>query len=466
MSTTRQWRAQWALAACVGLMASAGAGAVLYVAPGGTNSAPYDSWSAAATNLKTAVDLANTYKNGSTVWVSNSVYTLTTQVVISNTIVRGYGGDRTAVVIDGAATTRLFYLNHTNAVLADLTVSNGLAADTNLNGNGGGVYLNQTGALLSNCVVTACTATNSGGGVYANKGITRDCLVAQNVAQGSGSVTASAAGGLHVGELAVHCTISNNQALAGLNAVGGVYLYNAAAISNSTIVGNLGRHAGGAKNYTNVKLVNCDIRDNVASNGTDICGGGIYADKSAIVRNCLIRGNVAYHTNTSNPAGGGVRTAMSSSDVFELQACTVASNRTVNVNTGAGGAYLNGTNVLTDCVFYGNKSGFDPTWDTYNFVTKSCTNLAFNNCAERPLQLLPAIQGNITNSPLFQDAVQGDFHLMADSPCINTGTNMSWMTGALDLDGNVRLDRKSGIADMGCYEHAPLGAWGTIIIMK
>jgi hypothetical protein len=214
MSTTRQWRAQWALAACVGLMASAGAGATFYVAPGGTNSSPYGSWANAATNVKTAVDLANTYNNGSTVWVSNSIYSQANQVVISNTVVRGYGGDRSAVVVDGVSTTRVFYLNHASAVLADLTVSNGLAADTNLNGNGGGVYLNQTGALVSNCVVTACTATNSAGGVFLNKGIVRGCLVAGNVCL-SGAV--GAAGGLSVGVdgLAVGCTVSNNQALGG-----------------------------------------------------------------------------------------------------------------------------------------------------------------------------------------------------------------------------------------------------------
>jgi hypothetical protein len=245
-----------------------------------------------------------------------------------------------------------------------------------------------------------------------------------------------------------------------------VYLSTRGVISNSTIVGNIGRAAGGAKTYVNSMLVNCTIRDNLASNGNDICGGGINADKASIARNCLIWGNQAHFTNSSNPGAGGVRTAMTSSDVFELQACTVASNITLTARTGCGGAHLHRTNIFADCIIYGNKSTFDATWDTYNFVAKPPTNQAFNNCVERPLQLLPASQGNITNSPLFQDAAQGDFRLMADSPCINTGTNMSWMTGALDLDGNVRLDRKSGIADMGCYEHAPLGAWGTIIIMK
>jgi hypothetical protein len=32
------------------------------------------------------------------------------------------------------------------------------------------------------------------------------------------------------------------------------------------------------------------------------------------------------------------------------------------------------------------------------------------------------------------------------------------MSGALDLDGRSRIDRFSGIVDMGCYEYLPGGS--------
>jgi len=46
-------------------------------------------------------------------------------------------------------------------------------------------------------------------------------------------------------------------------------------------------------------------------------------------------------------------------------------------------------------------------------------------------------------------------HLAQSSPCINSGTNEYWMN--LDLDGRSRIDRFSGMVDMGCYEYLPAG---------
>lgn len=58
---------------------------------------------------------------------------------------------------------------------------------------------------------------------------------------------------------------------------------------------------------------------------------------------------------------------------------------------------------------------------------------------------------NIANDPLFVSRANGDFHLLSNSPCINKGTNMDWMIGATDLDGNSRV--QGGIVDMGAYEY-------------
>jgi hypothetical protein len=65
-------------------------------------------------------------------------------------------------------------------------------------------------------------------------------------------------------------------------------------------------------------------------------------------------------------------------------------------------------------------------------------------------------EGNISDDPLFVDATNGDFHLLPDSPCIDSAST----TGPIDdLDGNPRPVDVPGIGrdgdgafDMGCYE--------------
>ena len=58
--------------------------------------------------------------------------------------------------------------------------------------------------------------------------------------------------------------------------------------------------------------------------------------------------------------------------------------------------------------------------------------------------------GNTTNAPLFVNASAGNYRLSVGSPCIDKGTNVAWMLGATDLDGNARI--VNGTVDMGAYE--------------
>ena len=62
-----------------------------------------------------------------------------------------------------------------------------------------------------------------------------------------------------------------------------------------------------------------------------------------------------------------------------------------------------------------------------------------------------------TNSPAFADIAAYDYRLTADSPCIDAGTNLPWMSGGTDLDGRARIDGFRRAVDMGAYEYLARG---------
>ena len=152
------------------------------------------------------------------------------------------GGSREGTVLKKASGGRFFYLNHSRAAVASLTMTDGEAGCS-----AGGVWIDGRGGILSNCVVTACKtgASQPGGGVWMN------------------SVAA------HV----THCRIAGNTV--GQNsACGGVRL-SYGLLSDSLIVGNQGRY----------------------NDRTQVIGSGVYMDTAtpdAAVVNCTIAGNVGY----------------------------------------------------------------------------------------------------------------------------------------------------------------------------
>lgn len=90
-----------------------------YVATNGGGVSPYTSWTDAATNIKYAVDVANT-NAGSEVIISNGVYYVTEPVVVSNVTVKSYSSNWLDVVINGnypTTTNRCFIMQGPGAIL-------------------------------------------------------------------------------------------------------------------------------------------------------------------------------------------------------------------------------------------------------------------------------------------------------------------------------------------------------------
>ena len=113
-----------------------------------------------------------------------------------------------ATVIDGAAAERCVYLA-AGSSLAGFTLTNG-----NSTGDGGGIFC-ESGAVVSNCVVTGNYAANNGGG--ASGGVIFNCAFFGNSAAGSG-------GGVENATIAGSTLIANSA-------------YNGAGADSSTLNG-------------------------------------------------------------------------------------------------------------------------------------------------------------------------------------------------------------------------------------
>ncbi len=546
------------------LMAAAAMGQVSHVVPPGTAgvnpSSPFNSWETAATNIQEAVNAA-AGQEWTNVWVSNGTYTLTGQVEIAAamTVRSWHDGalDRAGTIVNGGnlagnpTSNRCFYINHSNAVVEGITITNGWAYGAGLTSGqaGGGVYVNR--GMLIDCTVIGCEAQYLGGGVMVQAaGVVRNCLINGNtslVAGGGarvwggildncdivsnyaastgggislshagivtntrvksnysvstgGGVSGAATGGLlthseisansnnshgagmfvegalftaeyctvngnisyftggsiggglylRYGPVAEHCTVASNVAGYG----GGLYLDNATC-RYSDIAGNLGhglghnRGGGGLYiNYTGL-VENCRITDNVS---TMAAGVMLWLGKDISLRNCLIAGNV-----TTGAYAGGVYVYQGTGNVF--QNSTIVSNYAPNYG---GGVYVGipATTVVENCVMYFNENGLGGGYS--NFYRGTSYLICNNSCIAPSMD--PYGVHNTVDDPQFvafapdMDAGAWDFRLRADSPCVNTGTNLEWMAVAVDLDGHARLDRFTRRVDMGCYEYYSSGS--------
>jgi len=242
--------------------------AVHYVNQANPNPAfPYDTWLTAATNIQDAIDASNVA--GRTVWVANGVYatggravegTQTNRVALTNPVhVRSVSGPE-ATVIAGRGPVGSNAVR--GAYLADLAVLSGFTLTNGHSWDGGDVRRQQKGggawggydAILTNCIIHANTATESGGGVYGTT--VQRSLISTNLAGEDG-------GGAD-DSLLIDCRILGNQAY---NDGGGV---NHSTLINTLLIGNRAGDDGGAGDEST--FFNCTLVGNLAGNR----GGGLH----------------------------------------------------------------------------------------------------------------------------------------------------------------------------------------------
>ena len=219
---------------------------------------------------------------------------------------------------------------------------------------------------------------------------------------------------------------------------------------------------GGGMNVDscNLELTNAVFYNNIAVNAG---GLGIQRCKNFTVKvaNMLAYNNAVVHY------GGGLATATSDPELNNL---TIVNNYC----GGGGGAGMqmafDAAPRLNNCIFWGNHAlAIDYNNDTTEYYMGSqiwlwgddCCPVFNNGVVQYGLDSINAnehiLPGNYNNmlevDPLFVDEHARDYHLLSNSPCVNTG--LADLTGlfipSVDLGGGPRIC--GGRIDMGCYEY-------------
>ncbi len=280
-------------------------------------------------------------------------------------------------------------------------------------GNHRSFYLHHPDVMVDGFKITTSSAGSahmSGAGVYMLQGTVTNCVFEGIHVGGRGAAIWMAGGRV------ADSIIRDNSAKEWQNAYGGgIYIENYP-------------HFG-------VPLVdNCHIINNECWSRRG--GGGIYM-QAGIIRNSLIVSNTATYVHATNEdgTGGGVKMLGGT-----LENCTVTRNFSID---SGGGVYIDGAATIINSIIYDNTVDVAPDGERNLFnaggtVTYSCVAPA------------PSGTGNIGLDPMFVDPDALNFRLDPASPAVDKGLNLPWMDGAVDLDGNPRIENE--IVDMGCYE--------------
>ncbi|HUT03994.1 MAG TPA: right-handed parallel beta-helix repeat-containing protein [bacterium] len=245
-------------------------------------------------------------------------------------------------------------------------------------------------------------------------------------------------------------TMTNGSATNGGGIFGGLEdgPHSMASIYNCIIYGNTASSGGGFCGCDG-RIKGCWIAGNQASGG-----GALYDCRGEIVR-CVISGNIGAYggairacdglfancliCDNSAPEGGAIWSYERSPTIRN---CTIAGNLAEE-----GGGIYEFSGKIFNSIVWGNwaPEGPDVYPDDSSFTS-------FNSCIGH---WEASGAGNISDDSLFVDAVDGDYHLSAYSPCIDTGSN-SYVAGLRDVEGGPRIANR--IVDMGAYEY-PVGCY-------
>ncbi len=337
-------------------------------------------------------------------------------------------------------------------VIRDCTITN------NQGVQGGGLNIDLSSLsgddelTITNCIVSDNTSSSHGGGIRANLGSAmlsfENCTISENISNPSKSNGNIVGGAIYSvtddGKLNLtDCLVKANTCYSRCHwdscsvtgRGGGIFSNGNLDIERSTVTGNIANTVEGG------------------SGGDEYVysyGGGIYLHAGELnATNCLLLSNTAYALGARTYSyGGGIYVNGGSATVTN---CTIINNLAEIGNYGTSYAqyYIGGggirraggsLTILNSIVYYNqiNKKG------TLSYSQLSGTAAV----SYSDIQDLVDGEGNISSAPQF--ASENDFHLLSNSPCIDSAS----AEGAPDHDiENVSRPQGDGY-DMGVYATA------------
>lgn len=426
-------------------------GAILHVREDAVAGGDGSSWSQAFPALETAIAAA---MPGDEIWVSQGTYKPTAGADRSATyhlpggisLRGGFAGDETSpdqrnpesseipTILSGEIGDPELTTDNTFHLITALDASAPIllegftitaAYDESTDSNGGAAIRGvNTSLVLRDCLFVKNHCSQSGGAVYVwnSTATIENCLFTQNTCDSNGGSLVSYASNLDISD----CRFLSNYAKDG----GALYLGTGeSVIQRCFFLSNTSRFNGGAlvTSEANNTFSNCSLAGNYAGSS----GGAIHVYYSSpTFINCSITGNKA-ETN-----GGAIISTFSSSKF----------KNTIIWNNMAYGSTTLATSTFS------NFNGNHYTKFSHSIVANSGGSGAWEGS-------FGVDQGNnLDLDPLFVTAgdpasapnIAGDFHLLPNSPAIETG-DVSSNLSLLDLDGNPRLTSDNNI-DIGCYQ--------------
>jgi predicted outer membrane repeat protein len=310
-----------------------------------------------------------------------------------------------------------------HSVLKGVTIINGYAT------NGGGIHCNNSSPTFANCVLKDNRA-KYGGGMHNRRSDPKliNCTFGSNAANENGGGIYSLRSNLTL----TGCEFSGNlcKNFGGGMFIGGDNL----TLARCSFSGNrAGGNGGGMYNRNgNLTLTNCILTGNSAGDN----GGGTHNNSNMAVLNCTFSGNSA------GRLGGGIYSEdYTCSHGLTLANCILWDNRGSGKVDEPGQIYGGAQVVTYSCI-----QDVDPNDAT---VYAGTGNIGDDPCFVRPGYWAAADNLNVSVGPADANAVwvDGDYHLLPNSPCIDAGNPRSQYSLEPELNGR-RIN-------MGAYGNTP-----------
>jgi hypothetical protein len=433
---------------------------VVFVNAGASAGGDGSSWVQAFNNLQAAI---NASSDSGDIWMKGGTYTLSNQVSVNKavTIYGGFRGDEelldahdpaaNTTIIDGDHNTRCLFIS-ADAIIDGLSIQNGRHI-ASINGQGGGIYIDNAAPHLINCAISNNAldipgVSGQGGAIYNEGGspVIANCHFENNLTSNTAQPSEGGAIFNNGGFPSISNTIFINNRAPGDGSGGGAiyissgnatitacrFVDNYAGLSSSGLGGAI--YLGGGIQT----ISDSYFQGNLAEGLSMARGGAIYnASATLTLTNTIFLGNEAWH----NSSGFGGAIYNNGSDPF-ITNCTFFANRAVGTGSASavGGAIYNHDSRLTivNSIIWGNVA------DQGVAIHDDAISLTSIEYSNTDMFGVAGTDGNIDADPLLD--AQG--HLRPGSPCVDRGDDAS--APETDIDGETRPQGFGG--DMGADE--------------